>query len=674
MVKLEAPILPQVKGMPEVEATFDSFGLFQVDSDTVISMNENGEVLSRYGHNVWKFESKKEILQLHFDFDSKNLITDNLKAIQFAALHTPPSKKIELKSGFDRQRKINYALRAVVEMVVDQDLDFRQVFTGKYNHFLEEIINFRACCGLKYLIDSYAFYKSLKVDQLTRLVKIKKEFEIFVLEKYKELDSDKQPTFPIPERLYLMSLNMIEADLESIEQNLLTQVLVELRKNFENPLYGLTRSQQLKFFKTTESYRKLLKENNWKKLPDSFDLGVEDKSSPVLQNLIKRLDSKLQKQSIYGLFEYLNEVQKICFRALVAYSGGRLNDIAFLTTNALKIHKVGQKTYPLLYGDVQKGVNTDEDVEFWVTNKVGEKAFNIATEVSNFIHETSVNEKYLETPIEERLLFVSRDLSRKGGKRYGTLQVNNVFQDIDISEASICDNDRVELIRIDPNLDLERDDLALGELWKFKSHQFRRSLAIYAMASGAVSLPSLRRQLRQLSEAMTLYYSGGSCAASNIIDKSNSFANECKETKAASTAIALHKFVVSDEKIFGGMGRHLDKNPDLRNIIMNQDTTETQKMVECGELAYSETALGGCGETGNCDYRPFALMDTSHCTNCDKSYHKISVIDKTIQVYEISLGDIPLNTRQHKWREKQIEELKLLREAHMAEVSDYDKI
>jgi hypothetical protein len=672
MAKLKVPILPQIKGMPEVEATVDSFGLFQVESNTIISMDENGEVISRYSSNTWEFKSKKEILKLHFnfDFEVQNSIIDSLKAIQFAALHTPSARKVAIKSGFGRQRVINYALRAVVEMVTDHDLDFRQVFSGKYNHFLEEIMTLRVCSGLKYLIDSYAFYKSLQINSLVNLVNVKKAFQIFILEKYKELDTDRQQTYPIPERLYLMSLNMIEDDLESIDQKLLRKILFELRKNFENPLYGVTRTQQLKVFKTIESYRKLLEENNWKKLPVGFDLEVEDENSPSLKNLIKKLDSKLSKKSIHGLLEYLTELQKICFRALVAYSGGRLNDIAFLTTNALQVHKVGQKTYPLLYGEVQKGVNTDEDVEFWVTNKVGEKAFNIAKEISNFIHESSVNKKYLETPTEERLLFVSLDLSRKIGKRYGTLQVNNSFQDIKLLDASINEDDRVELIRIDPNLDLERDDLALGALWKFKSHQFRRSLAIYSMASGAVSLPSLRRQLRQLGEAMTLYYSGGSCAASNIIDKPNSFAKECKETKSASTAIALHKFVVSDEKIFGGMGRHLDKNPNLKSIVMNQDTTETQIMVERGELAWSETALGGCGETGNCDYRPFALMDTSHCKNCDKAYHKVSVIDKTIQIYEISLQDIPVNTRPHKWREKQIEELKQLREAHIAEVSE----
>jgi hypothetical protein len=216
MAKLKAPILPQIKGMPEVEATFDSFGLFQVDSNTIISLDEDGKVLSLYGDNIWIFESKKENLLLHFDFDcdSTNSITETLKAIQFALLHTPSVSHAKVKNGFNRQRTLNFALRTVAEMVIEHDLDFRQVFSGKYNHFLEEIMAFRVCTGLKHLIDSYVFFKSHQFNQLVNLVNLKKAFQTFILKNYKELEEDGKPTLPIPERLYLMALDSIEADLE----------------------------------------------------------------------------------------------------------------------------------------------------------------------------------------------------------------------------------------------------------------------------------------------------------------------------------------------------------------------------------------------------------------------------------------------------------------------------
>jgi len=376
----------------------------------------------------------------------------------------------------------------------------------------------------------------------------------------------------------------------------------------------------------------------------------------------------LSKKSFNGLRKYLTKVQLICFKALVAYTGGRLGDISYLKSDCLQIHKVGKKKFPLIYGDVQKGAVTDSDVEFWVTNESGEKAYSLAKKISDFIYENAKNPIYWQTPLEEKLLFVSQYSSmRKNNKHIISTDLQLSFSKLVINDTTINEDDRIELLRLDPNIDLEAEEVEEGAIWKFKTHQFRRSLALYAMASGAVSLPSLRRQLRQLGEAMALYYSGGSCAASNIIEKQNSFAKECYETKPASTAIALHKFVVSDEKIFGGMGRHLDKNQNLKNIIMNQDITETQLMVERGELAYSETALGGCGETGNCDYRPFAFWETSHCTHCEKAYHKSSAMNKTIQIFEVSLEDIPVNTRQYQWRKAQIQDLKELRDSHLTE-------
>ncbi len=674
MVRLASPLLPQVKGMPETELKVNSSGFFIVDDETIISHNEDGRVLSRYGDDMWKFVSNKENLLLHFSIDDegvdeakKQQIKSNLKSLQFATLHSPSYRRALFKTGFNRQRVINHALRAVIEIALEHDLDFKQFFTGIHNHYLEEVLTLRIFEGLKYVIQNQTLLISHDFLVLERMLPVKKSFEEYVSYRYKELNLDHKQTLPIPERIYLMALDQIEQDLYDIDEVLLKDLISELMKNSENPLYGETRRQQLKVFRSTDKYQVLLKKNGCTSLPRNYDFGIPDQNIQSLQSLFKRLDNNLSNQSISGLFEYLTEIQKKCFRALVAYSGGRLSDIAYLKPDALQVHEVSNSSFPLLFGEVKKGVFTDDDVEFWVTNEAGQRAFNIAKTISNFIYTTAVNKKYQGLPDEERLLFASHCYSRIKGKRHGTLQVSKAFSGLEIKNAVLIEDDRIELMRLDPSLDLEREDIAEGCTWKFKTHQFRRSLALYAMASGAVSLPSLRRQLRHLGEAMALYYSDGSFAASNIIDKTNSFAKECLETKTASTAIALHKFVVSDEKIFGGMGRHLDMNQNFKNIILDQDITETKKMVERGELSFYETALGGCGETGNCDHRPFALTDTFHCCKCEKAYHKTSVMNKTIKVFEISLEDIPRNTRQYKWRELQIQELKEVRDSHFAQ-------
>ncbi|MEA1989430.1 MAG: hypothetical protein U9N57_09545 [Pseudomonadota bacterium] len=682
MAKLEDVFYPQVMGMPEVEQRVDSYGFLDVNDKTIIFTNNDG-LTYRYGDDTWRFESKKDVLSIHFNFDASGLtcaqilkIKDDLKQIHFALLYAPTSgNKAQQKYGFSRQRIANYALRFLIEVAISNNLDFQKFFTGKYNHYLEDVMTLRVFRGLKYVIEAYAFFKNTRFTALKKLIPLKKSFSQFIYQKNREFTLDRQQTYPIPERIYLKALNKIEEDLSKVDSDLIDQVIHILTKNLENPLYALPRSGQASVFKKSPEYKSLLKKNNWSRLSKMYDFDVPDEEESGIKEVYRRLDVDLTKKSIDGLRKYLTQVQLICFKALVAYTGGRLGDISYLNSACLKTHKIGKKKFPLIYGEVQKGAVTDNDVEFWVTNESGAKAHSLVKKISDFIYENATNSCYTQVPIEERLLFVSQYSSmKKNNKHIISSDLQSTFSKWIIDDVVINEEDRIELLRLDPNIDLE-EEIAEGAIWKFKTHQFRRSLALYAMASGAVSLPSLRRQLRQLGEAMTLYYSGGSCAASNIIEKQNSFAKECYEAKPASTAIALHKFVVSNEKIFGGMGHHLDKNPNLKNIIMNQDISETQEMIERGELAYSETALGGCGETGNCDYRPFALMDTSHCTHCEKAYHKLSVMNKTIKIFEISLENIPVNTRQYQWRKTQIGDLKQLRYSHLAqEGENHDEV
>lgn len=672
MAKLKELFYPQVMGMPEVLQRVNSDGFFDVNGNTIISIKDDGTVY-RYEDDIWKFETKKETLSIHFSFDTSDLsqvqaakVKEQFKQIHFALLYTPTSGNIVQQiNGFNRQRIVNYALRFLIEFAISNNLEFQNFFTGKHNHYLEDALTPRVCKGLKYVIEAYTFFKKTKFTSFQKILPLKNTFSQFIYQKHKEFSQDKQQTYPIPERIYLKALNKIEEDLRNIDGDLINQIIHHLTRNLENPLYGLPRSEQVFKFKNTSEYTTLLKKRNWSRLSKQYTFDVPDEEDSGVEKIYKKLAGELKKNSLNGLRKYLTHVQHICFRALVAYTGGRLSDISYLCSDCLKIHQVGKKKFPLIYGEPQKGIVAD-DVEFWVTNEFGEKAQTIAKKISDFLYETATNPIHRQISSEEKLLFVSQYSSTyKHCKHIVTSNLENAFSLMKVDDVVINEEDRIELLRLDPNINLEAEDISEGSIWKFKTHQFRRSLALYAMASGAVSLPSLRRQLRHLGEAMTLYYSGGSCAASNILDKQNSFARECSETKSASTAIALHKFVISDEKLFGGMGRHLNINPDLKNIIINQDTTEIQVMVERGELAYSETALGGCGETGNCNYRPFAFWDTSHCTNCDKAYHKVSVMDKTIQLFEASIKGIPINSRQYQWRKNQIQDMKQLRASYL---------
>lgn len=649
-----------------------------ITEDTVISVDDNGKPMSYFENDVWELSTSKSKTYLRFEMDAdesaahKQIVND-IKTLQYLSFYRPVKSSKRIKDGFDAQKTINNSLRAVSSLCIDEGLSVSQIFTGNYNHYLEDrALSHSDYAGLSYLLGLSSALEARNLATLINIAPVKRAFKGFVQKKIVELKPEHNQTLPIPERIYLKALELIELDLNGINSRTLTLALREIEKNIKNPSYGLEKTTQKTHFRETEEYKKILAENDWFRLPNGYDIFLPgDSNNPEIKTVYEKLGLDSENSSILDIREWISKVQIICFRALIAYTGARLSDIHYLKSNSLKIHKVGNKKYPVLYGEVQKGVNTDDDVEFWVTNKMGEKAFNLAQRISKFIYEHSMNSKFDVVPEDNRLLFASLKLSQNEDREHNPINLGTVFSSFCPEDIVISKDDLRELSLLAPALDLDREDVQEQIQWKFTAHQFRRTLALYSMASGAVSLPALRRQLRHLGEAITLFYSDGSCAASNILLVNKSFAKECNESKSASTAIALHKFVSSEERMFGGMGQHLHKNDYLNTIIVDQDRTELTRMIERGEVAYTETALGGCAESGPCEQRQFALTEVEPCLFCDKAMHSLTRINKSVQVIEVSLDSMIPNTRQYKWREKSIQNLKKTRDSYVAEMENY---
>lgn len=676
MVELETEIYSYVASMPEPKSSLLINGNDHsplITEDTVISVDIHGCVKSYFKDDVWTLETSKNRTYLRFERPSQESensrqILNDVKTLQYLSFFRPMKKSIT-KDGIQGQKQINNVLRAVSSVCLDKSLSISHIFSGNYNHhFDNEHFGYKEFVGLSYILDASSFFQGQNLSTLSSLVPLKPGFRHFVNSKIKELAPENKQTLPIPERIYLGALEQIEDDLKRVDKQVLNSALLIIEKNIKNPLYGVSRKTQVQLLRKSGEYERLCANNDWSRLPVGYEIGVPDNKHPEMQWTLKKLGVDSEKASIQNIQVWISKVQEICYRALVAYTGARLGEVQHLKSNSLKMHTIGNKKYPLLYGEGEKGLNIDFEVEFWVTNDVGEKAFRLAQRISKFIYVHATNPNFKSVHENERLLFPTLFSSQSNKQKHKPFFPGLYFACLKVDGARIKENDLTELNLLVPDLDLEREELHEEKSWHFTAHQFRRSLALYAMASGAVTLPSLRRQLRHLGEAITLFYSKGSCAASNILSVNRSFAKECNDSKPASTAIALHKFVVSEERIFGGMGQHLHRNDYLKTIIVDQDRTEVTKMVERGEIFYSETALGGCAETGNCDYRPFALTEFSHCQTCEKSMHKLSKVDKTINLYEISLNKLQPNTRQYKWRESNIQSLKKTRSTYLAEM------
>lgn len=184
----------------------------------------------------------------------------------------------------------------------------------------------------------------------------------------------------------------------------------------------------------------------------------------------------------------------------------------------------------------------------------------------------------------------------------------------------------------DPSRDFALDgDFQCGSKWPLTTHQFRRSLAFYAVNSKFVSLPTLMRQFKHLSQEMTKYYSRNNENVKTIFGhydvKEGKYvlplshvAYEFQVGMSLATAEAiLADLLDKDVRLHGKTGGYLEKErAKLLNgeVLVEQFKEETIKKARNGEISYRKTLLGGCTNNETCEcliLGEFAECLTSKC-------------------------------------------------------------
>lgn len=224
-------------------------------------------------------------------------------------------------------------------------------------------------------------------------------------------------------------------------------------------------------------------------------------------------------------------------------------------------------------------------------------------------------------------------------------------------------NDIEELKSIDYFRDWEyEEEYKIGQIWHFKSHQYRRSLAVYAIKSGLVSLGALQVQLKHLFREMSLYYGNGASRAKELfkIDKDH-IAHEINDFSAEIEAIELiRNEIFSDEELFGVAGKHIEKN--IKSLIGNrvdyliENRDKTIQMVKSGVISYKSTALGGCCSLDACNKR--LIKSFVACIECDSGIIKRSKYNNVIYQQEEFIKTLPKGSIEYKNEIEDLEELK----------------
>lgn len=416
---------------------------------------------------------------------------------------------------------------------------------------------------------------------------------------------------PLPTRIYSHVLSQLSEELR-IHEKLLHSLLRIFVESVRDPLYGRNLQTQRK--------NALKYDIDFRNVRPTFTQVL------VQNNLIDFWDEKQLCHSLQTLKRILNEAMLVARLQIQAFTGMRRGEAEILPYDCLEISvnpSTKKKSY-LIHGFTTKSSSGKKIPAKWVTCEAAVRAIKVAQTISSAIYESKGFDSTKKSKKQFFYLFVSTCSQVKNAPPFLDLwsygELRNRLQPI------IQDSDIEELERIDPHRAWRSEpEFITGIPWTFSTHQLRRSLALYAQRSGIVSLPSLKRQLKQITQQMTSYYARGSHFAKSIANFEDHFANEWLETEPRSQYLGYVLNVLENQgNIFGPhQEKIIEKYTNIEGEII-VDKTVLLSSFKKGLSAYCETILGGCVKVGPCNKNPIDLLHI----DCIKSSCKNLVVDK----------------------------------------------
>lgn len=552
------------------------------DPQTVVTLDAQGQPLSRFGDTCWDFRIQSR------DGES----TSNLYFFEAPALPVPVSARpAELAALIREQHKALLWLHVdagdtrALATIRAANSTLRQFARTAYSKgvglfdFMAEPIGLaevvsgmhsRAVVSTRSLIKTLwrhrAFLKSdsdLKLKQLYDAIRGAAD----------KCEDDRQTPI-LPSRIYcailgalLDSLHDIEQDLEETLEVYRTERAATLDARGRMSLKQLGRHRGKVLGHLDEFLKK-----------KGYDPKSGDKRKTFLEGLLYRTQLKLM-------------------HTVIAFTGMRVGEALILPLKGVMetIEHQGVTHY-VINGYTHKLDGGVKRRASWVTSREGHRAIGLAQRIASAILDVVGGDAATD---ERAFLFCSTRnpyRSKDAKSNYGEaipLALRPMVTQQDIDELTA-----MELAR-----PWQRDGIEVGMPWPLTYHQYRRSLAVYAHRSGMVTLPGLKGQLQHVTQEMTSYYSDGFCRAVNLVFDKDHFSHEWRAGMAESSFMAYAMAVLfSDEGMIGGIsGRGAGR---IANVMANRSKAETLELFRHGKLAYKETALGGCIATDECNHTP----------------------------------------------------------------------
>lgn len=573
----------------------------------------NGLILSRYEDNIWDLSPySKEKTTINFNTILTPSLMIEAKRLTFLYMTYGEGRGKSIPSG--RTVSIKYqTINNICSYAYKRNKSINDIFSNKklLRIFIIEIMrNLPSTAGtLKTLLE---LLKSISYERSGFIYKSNKLNEKLLASIDKKYKDSLEQTLMIPVSIYLFSAKARWEHIIFIEKHL-TNLAAFLEKFTQNKGFAIYSIYDVK----EENKQNYV---SWERAIEIFEL--------------RELFAKYNVNSRKNFSNFIARIQGTCRHLIHQYTGMRDNECRNLQNDCWRKKTSDLPTRIFGYESKIHGINTPQ---VWITHPEIKRVIDLLNTITKPMHQAYCPQ-LKEYPLMIRTSFM-RNMFK--GDFYEEIIPNNILEELSFEETGIKitkEHIEEELRAIEPTRNWNNHEwIKEGALWQFKSHQYRRSLAIYGQGSGLVSLYAIREQFGQLLTSMAGYYGNGYKNARQLdgrINEKEHISNYMQQIKPTIFSLSFLKNVILSKSMsFGSNGSFLEKNivaktPEDREIAILK-SPELIKKFKNGILHYQETAMGGCTTPYPCGN--YLLPDFFiYCKSCEHSIHKIEKIERLV--------------------------------------------
>lgn len=590
----------------------------------VISRNGNGDILSTYGDDTWDLrpyrlagESGAAKIHLHKIHSSKR---DEIRWLIFLVMYTANNGR---SSGLSVSSIMNYIklLRNLATYSVLQKIEIRNIFS--IENEAKKYLQFLSTRNLISCFSSLTCHLLEAGEKITGYQVLKDAISSLIDKKLSSIKPDEQHPV-IPPRILSELIGELNVFIGNIYLNL---------PNIDSFLRAITNCDNFARCESLHSLRKIPKSSR----PPSFNQAAK-------QYGLDKLFQRYYVNNLPSFSRFICRIQHACKIYFHIYSGMRNSEMLSLKAGALTEIKTSAGSTFRFEGETSKLIGQRKKAS-WVTSREVVDPYQIANTIAIRIG------KHAGIKVKKIPLFISAGyLGLSAGKimdienikvNLSSIKSQECYDHLDCGKFFIEEEDFNFLHKIDPfRAWSESSEFNLGKIWRFTTHQLRRSLAYYISQSALVSLPTLKKQLKHLNREMTVYYCQSNSTSDDFSESGHIF-KLLQDTKPDADVVAyLDQVVSTNDSLYGCHGKFIEKNITPKDVaIYSQlNRNDLKKQFLNGEISYKETALGACTALGPCVKR--AMREISGCLNCERAVIKPQKIENTINYQKAFVKDL----------------------------------